>query len=235
MKKGNMSKIIPKSVIKLIVASVLFAFGMGVGQAQATTYYLTLNGTVGNGSSSNYDWSGTHYDAWSVQLSGLSSTTVNPGDEIIANINLDTAITLPVTSPSTGQPLILTWFDLGFYGNSFPNVVTRADNNSTVFSDNGTQVLSINNEITTSSAWLVNGVTFSPQNISFDNILVDFTISTQDPTMNNFANVTLDSAQIDYYLFSKSVPTVPEPGTMILFGFGMAGFAAYGRRRNKKA
>jgi hypothetical protein len=231
-----------KTVRMIIVASALFAFSLWVGQVQATTYNLALSGTVANGSSGYFDSGATHYDYWSLQLEGLSSSnaiTVSPGDEIVATVALDQLLSLPTTSPSTNNPLYLTWVEITLTGSNFPSVDTQADSKSTVFSNGGSSVFEIGPfQSTTTNGRLVNAVTFLPQALSFDTLLMDFTIPTSDTSIegnkNLFNTAQLDGSRLGYWLFSSNSPVpTPEPTTLLFLSFGLMGVAAAVRRFKK--
>jgi hypothetical protein len=191
----------------------------GICQVQASTYNLgTLNGSVGAGSYGSLDIPGTHYDYWSLQLSGLDSTnaiTVVNGDEIQATVQLDQSFTIPLSG-------YLTWFDLTLRGSNFSGVDTEVENVLTEFFNAGSSVAYFVGQSTTTNSRLVNAVTFAPQTITFDSVTVDFMITTLDQP------ATLDGAQIDYWLFTQT--PVPEPSFMLLIGLGLGAVSLVGRR-----
>ncbi len=220
---------ITKTLVKSFVAVAAFALWIGIGQAQATTYNLDLTGQVSSGWYSTQDWNGTHYDVWTLQLSGLdmsNAITVAQGDRINATISLDQTFTIPAS-------VSLTWFDLSLRGSQFPNVDTGTNDGQTSFFNNGSLVTSAGTgQSTTTSGGLEYAVTFSPPDngaITFNSVTTEFAIEMLSGTGS------LDTAYIDYYLFSPSSPVapVPEPSTFLLLGLGFAG-VGFLRKRIRK-
>ena len=96
---------------------------------QATTHGLTLAGIIGDGVSSSYDFNTTHYDQWSLGLSGLDSgnaINVDVGDVINATITFDSSLTIPAS-------IDLTWVELSLRGSSFPHGDTATGNGEITF------------------------------------------------------------------------------------------------------
>jgi TRAP-type uncharacterized transport system fused permease subunit len=102
-----------KNLAVLFLALAFVATGaMVAGTAKASTFDLSLTGIVSGGVYSSSDWSGTHYDQWSLQLSGLSpdnAIAVSNGDQINVNVTLDQSFTIPAS-------VSLTWFEVALSG-----------------------------------------------------------------------------------------------------------------------
>ena len=67
------------------VTLAVLVFGLGMGQANATIFDLTLTGQVSNGVYGQMDYNGTHYDYWTLVLDGMpkiAPISVVNGDEI---------------------------------------------------------------------------------------------------------------------------------------------------------
>lgn len=213
-----------KTLMTGMLAWLCCAFVLGAGEAGATLYTLSLNGTVSNAIATSHDGGGIHYDYWALELDGLSSSnaiTVAAGDTIRANISLDTSVTIPL-------PNSFTWFDLILRGPETPPGITRTNINYLDFFQNSAPVASFGPSNTLTAGQITAAITFAPIPITFDAALIDFNITEVNTPTSNFA---LDSAQIEYVLFSDSSASVPEPGTFILLGAGLAGIALLRKKR----
>lgn len=206
------------------------ALAFGVGQAQATTFDVSLSGLVANATTASFDVGTTHFDQWILALS-LDSSTPSPlevtqGDTINANITLDGPVTVPTS-------VTLTSFLFGMSGASFPSGDTGTSG-STDFFLSGSPIKS-GTGTTSSSGWVPNGVVFFPPDngsFTFDSLVSTYTLDTF--TSLGVATTILDNATMYYTLFSPaSVPPTPAPepetGALLLAGLGILGMAA--RRR----
>jgi hypothetical protein len=194
------------------------------GQAQATTFDVSLTGQVSNFSEAQFNFDGLHFDQFSLPLSGLDGTdaiTVSQGDMINATVTLDMPYTIPASMVRTDFLLFLT-------GSSFPSENTGV-NGTFSFFDGGAPGPTFGYGSTTSNQLSSFAAIFPPNNtpITFDSFTDDFTINSL-PT-----SATLDGSSLTYDLVSN----VPEPGAwaMMLVGFGGLGMAMRSRRRQVAA
>ena len=211
---------------RLFAASVL---ALCVGQAQAATYELNLFGTVSAGSYFSYDSGSTHYDGWSLSLSGLDSAnaiTVAVGDTIKATITFDHSFTIPASVDTT-------WMQLNLGGSTFPSVDTGTVNDALAFVSGGVGGLSG----TDSNCWTTGSFAscnlFSKPNnpsITFDQVITSFDVAQIGTKPGQTA--MLDNAQFGYYLFSPAPVPEPETYAMMMVGLGLIGVAA--RRRKSR-
>lgn len=216
-----------KLLMKSAAASLLM---LALGQAHATVFNLDLTGTVADGSFGSYNSGSTHYDYWTLNLSGLDASnaiTVGVGDTINATINLDQSFTVP-------QSVNITWMGFTVGGSSFPSINTATTNDSVAFFNGGVAGPSGTGSNCSSSGSLPSCNLFYPPNNSsftFDHVIASFDISTLGTVPGQTA--VLNNANLNYFLFSPVTP-VPEPETfaMLLAGLGIMGGVAL--RRNAK-
>jgi hypothetical protein len=192
-------------------------------QASATTYSLDLTGDTSGFTESMFEFNGSHYDEFSLALSGLNSSnaiTVSQGDTIESTVDLNAIYTIPASQQHTDFLQYLT-------SSTFPNENTGVDGTFNLY-DLGVEVASYGYSSTSSGILASYAALFPPQNgaIQFDSF-------TNDLTINDLATpATLDGSSFEYALVS---PGVPEPASwaLMLVGFGVTGGLV--RRRAARA
>ena len=194
----------------LAVAAILAVTG---SQARAATYTVSLTGMTSGFTESMFNFNGSHYDAFFLNLSGLDANnafTVSQGDTINSTVTLDAAYTIPASQQHTDFLQFLT-------GSAFPNENTGVNGTFTFF-DAGVQVASFGYSSTTSGQLASYAALFPPNNgaITFDSFTNDFFTNTLA------TSATLDGSSLEYALVSNAVPE-PASWAMMLVGFGMMG------------
>jgi PEP-CTERM motif len=192
--------------------------------SQATVFNLSLSGDIGGFSESQIDFSGLHFDEFTVGLTGLDGSnaiTVSQGDTINNTVTFNGEYTIPGSQVRTD---ILQFL----FGSSFPSENTGV-NGEFNFYDGATLVATFDYGSTTGGALASFAAVFDPihsTGFTFDSFTNDFTI-------NELAtSATLDSSSFEYALVSNLRP-VPEPATLVLFGSGLLAAGVAKRRKNK--
>ncbi len=214
-----------RTLIKHSMAVAVLA--LGIGQAQANTFDLNLSGTVSNGSYGSYNWNSTHYDTWSLSLSGLDSTnpiTVAVGDTVNAAITFDQSFTIPSSVDKT-------WVQFSLFGSNFPSGDTGTINDAVAFFNGGVAGPSGTDSNCSSAGFFPSCNLFYPPNntpITFDKAIMSFDVD----KLVGGPTATLDSAQFSYYLFSPAqISPVPEPESYAMMLVGLCLLGVMARRR----
>lgn len=205
-----------KSFARHAAVAALFA---GCAVAHATTFNLSLTGTLSDATTSEFDSGTTHFDFWSLSLDGLAASnafTLNNGDTVNATITLDGAYTMPAS-------VLGTFFVFFLGGNSFP-AVDVGTNSTTSLSLGGTTVLNQSGDFGTSSQVSAGFYLAPPDSLAytFDKVVMSVTLYALA------LPATVDRASI----LTQVANPVPEPGTYALMLAGMGLIGAWVRRRS---
>lgn len=210
-----------KTLMKCLIAVAVLT--LGIGQAQATLYTISLNGLAAD--TVTYGYSNATDTGWTISLSGLTPFTAYQGDEINATVTLDHSVTVPASVSDT-------WLYLNLYGYN-PAGIDTDTISDTIISNLGVTGLTQNGtEILTGNQLSAGAVLYPPDNatFTFDTINIDFTIkglsNSGGPFDVSFAGLTADGQ-------SPATAPVPEPTSMLLLGLGLMGLAGV-RRKFKK-
>jgi len=215
-----------RALWKSMAVAAVLAVGIGIGQAQAGSVYdvtLIPSGFVQTGPFINGAGDRETDLNWS-SVSGLPSSELNVGDEVVATINFGSSYTIPA---STKQTTFLL-----FLGPVSGDTATSA---TTTFKLGGTDVATDGpGRVTTTSTELAAGAWFFPAAaITFDQVIVDFTLPSQvneggnEVTFNTGLPATITYGSID----AQAVDYTPEPISTIFFGTGIVGVLGYVARR----
>jgi hypothetical protein len=195
-------------------ALALVAFSSTATGASAADVF-TVSGAVADFQANSYPG----YTDYYLPLSGVSPTTVSPGDQVTVDISLDQAYTIPASPNYTNLLVLLT-------GSGFDGSPT-AELGVMTFSDAGAPVGTYSFDSSSSDQLSSYAVLFPPNNqpITFDSLSDSFTVTTLDTP------VDITSAAFDYQLVS----TAPEPSVWALMMIGFGGLGLMLRRARMNA
>jgi hypothetical protein len=220
-----------KKAWRLRYVSLLSAAGaLASPVAHATTYNLTLTGSVADFTESVFSIGPVNFDSFLFPLSGLDSSnelSVMAGDTINSTVTFDQPLTIPGSQYRTD----IAHYYFGNFTISPPSDVSASG--TVTFFDGATPVATFSWGGTGAASVVGVTILFKPDNgpLTFTSFTDSLTIGAI-PLPQTF--VTLDSSDFYYALGSTAVPE-PPAWTMLLAGFGgMGAVAGIARRRTSR-
>ena len=202
-----------KMHMRTLVPILAAALGlMANGRAAATTYSMSLAGTVSAGTYSSYDANFYHVEAWDLPLSGLSAApplTVLGRDSIRAVVTLDSPITVP---PSAVKIVDLTLTGTLPMGSRVRIVHTTMLYLGTSFAGGA---FSWRDAGFSSTHIQVGATIYQPeasQPVTFDSLRSEIVLDT-----STVGSMTITGASLGYRLLSP----IPQPATGFMLAMGL--------------